>query len=116
MLNIYGFSRDRNKVIGFINKMFIRLLTSLVHGSNHSKCIYVNNHQCMIYPTLINLHPNEYCHGLHYYHFTVNLDRYGGSCKTINDQSNRVCVPNEIEDLKLSFFFNMITGINKQKI
>ena len=28
----------------------------------------------MIQPTLINLHPNEYTQGLHYYPFAVNLD------------------------------------------
>ena len=51
---------------------------------------------------------------LHYYPFAVNLDLYVGSCNTLNDLSNKVCVTNEPEDLNLSVF-NMITGINESK-
>ena len=68
----------------------------------------------MIEPTLINLRPNEYSQGFHYYPFVVKLDRCAGTCKTLNELSNKVCVPNKTEDLNLSMF-NMITGINKIK-
>ena len=34
------------------------------------------NQKCTNQPTLINLHPNEYIQGLHYYPFAINLDRY----------------------------------------
>ena len=54
-------------MFGFIKKMFIGLLNSVVNASNHTKCVSLNNQQCMIQPTLINLHPNEYTQGLHYY-------------------------------------------------
>ena len=33
--------------------------------TNSTRCISLNNHQCMIQPTLINLHPNDYSQGLH---------------------------------------------------
>ena len=65
----------------------------------------------MIQLTLINLHPNEYSQESHYYPFAVKLDRYVGSCNTLNDLSNKVCFPSKTEDLNLSVF-NMITGIN----
>ena len=56
----------------------------------------------MIQPTLINLHPNEYsqefCHP-----FAVKLDRCVESCNTLNDLSNKVCVPNKIEDPNICF-------------
>ena len=42
-------------------KIFIRLLTRLVNGSNHTKCILLSNQKRMVQPTPINLHPNEYC-------------------------------------------------------
>ena len=58
--------------------MFICLLASIVNASNHTKCISLNNEQCMIQPALINLHPNEYTQGLRYYPFAVNLDRCMG--------------------------------------
>ena len=65
--------------------MFIRLLsfskslTSIVNAFYHTKCISLNNQQCMTQPTHINLHPNEYIQGLHYHPFVVNLDRCTGS-------------------------------------
>ena len=62
----------------------------------------------MIQPTLINLHPNEYSQEFHYYPFAVKLDRCIGSFDTLNDLSNKACIPNKTEDLNLSFF-NMIT-------
>ena len=63
----------------------------------------------MIQPAIINLHPNECSQEFHYYSFSGKLDRCAGSCNTINDLSNKVCVPNKTEDLDLSVF-NMITG------
>ena len=43
-----------------IKKIFLGLLVNIVNGSSHTKCISLNNQKCMIKPTLINLHPNEY--------------------------------------------------------
>ena len=62
----------------------------------------------------INLHPNEYSQELHYYPSAVKLDRRIKSYNTLNNLSNKVCVPNKIEDLNLRVF-NMITAINESK-
>ena len=94
--------------------MFIVLLSSIVNASNHTKCVLLSNQKCKNQPTLINLHPNECSQKFHYYSFAVKLDRCAGSCNTLNDLSNKVCVPNKTEDLNLSVF-NMITGINESK-
>ena len=91
------------------------LLTSIVNTSNHTKYMSLRNQKCMIQPTLINLHPNEYSQELYYYPFAVKLDRCVGSCNTLNNLSNKVCVPSKTEDLNLSVF-NMIIGINESKI
>ena len=66
-----------------------------------------------IQPTLINLHPKEYSQEFHYYPFAVKLDNCVESCNILNDLSNKVCVPNKIEDLNLNVF-NMITEIINQ--
>ena len=95
--------------------MSIRLLTDLVNPSNYTKCILLSNQKCEIQPTLINLQPNEYKQELNCYPFAVKLDRCIGSCNTLNDLSNKVCIPNKTEDLNLSKF-NMITEINQSKI
>ena len=94
--------------------MFIVLSASIVNASNHKKCVSLSNQKCEIQPTLIHLHSNEYSQEFHYYPFSVKLDRYVGSCKFLNDLSNKVCIPNKTEDLNLSVF-NMITGINESK-
>ena len=101
-------------MFGLIKKIFIGLLTCIVSASNHTKCVLLNNHKCMIQPTLINLHPNEYSQEFHYYPFAVKLERCVGSCNTLNDLSSKLCVPNKTEDLNLSAF-NMTTGINEWK-
>ena len=97
-----------------IKKIFIGLLTGIVSTSNHTKCVSLSNQKFVIQLTLINLHPNEYSQEFHCYPFVVKLDRFVESCNTLNDLSNKVCVPNKIEDLNLSVF-NMITGINESK-
>ena len=74
-------------------KMFIRLLTRQVNRSNHTKCVSLNNQKCMIKPTPINLHPNQYSQELNYYPLAVKLDECVRSCNTLNDLSNKVCVP-----------------------
>ena len=98
-------------MFGLIKNIFIGLLTGLVNGSNHAKCVLLKNQKYMIQHTLVNLRPNEYSQQFHYYPFAVKLDRFVGSFNTLSDLSNKVYIPNKTEDLNLSVF-NMITGIN----
>ena len=72
----------------FIKKMFIRLLTDLLSGFSHTKCLLLSIQKCMIQPTLINLHPSKYSQEFHYYSFAVKLDRCVGNCNNLNDLSN----------------------------
>ena len=101
-------------MLGLIKEIFIGLLTVQVNGTNHTKCVSLINQKFMIQPSLISLHPNEYSQGYHYYPFAVKLDRCAESCNTLNDLSNKVCIPNKTEDLNLSVF-NMIIAINESK-
>ena len=95
-----------------IKKIIIGLLAGVPSASNHTKCVSLSNQKCKIQLTFINLHPNKYSQGFHYYPFTVKLGKCVGSCNTLNDLFNKVCVPNKTEDLNLSMF-KMITGINE---
>ena len=101
-------------MFGIIKKMFIVLLSNIVNRPNHTNCVLLSNQKCMIQPTLISLHPNDYSQECHYYPFAAKLGRCVGSCNTFNDLRNKVCVPNKAESLNLSVF-NMITGINDSK-
>ena len=94
--------------------MFMGLLINIVNASNHTKCNSLNNQKWEIQPTFLNLHLNEYSQEFHYYPFTVKLDKCVGSCNTLNDLFDKLCVLNKTEDLNLNRF-NMITGINELK-
>ena len=80
------------------------MLSSIVNASNHTKCLSLSNQKCKIQLTLINLHPNKYIQEFHYDPFLVKLDRCVGSCNTINDLSNKVCIPNKTEDFNRLVF------------
>ena len=85
-------------MFGLIKKIFMELLFNIVKASNHQKCVLLNNQKCEIQPTLIYLHPNEYNQEFHCYPFSLKLDRSIGSCNTLNDLSNKLCIPNKTED------------------
>ena len=40
-------------MFGIIKKMFIVLLSSIINGSNHTKCLFLNNEKCQVQPSLI---------------------------------------------------------------
>ena len=75
----------------------------------------------MQHSTYSGLALHECSQGLHYYPFTVKLGKCFESCNTLSDLSNKVCVPNKIEDLNINVF-NMITekklikNINKRYV
>ena len=101
-------------MLGIIQKINMALFINIANASNHTECVSLSNQKCMIQPTLINLHPNEYSHESHYYPYSVKLDRFVGDCNTLNHLFNKVCNPNKTEDLNLTVF-NMIKVINEAK-
>ena len=83
------------------------LSINIISASNHTKCVSLSNQKCEIQPTLANLRPNEYSQEFHYYPSSGKLDRCVGSCITLNDLYNKVCVPNKTADFKL-FLINIV--------
>ena len=59
---------------------------------------------------LVDLNPSELCH----YQFMINLDKCDGSCNSLDDLSDRICVSNKTEDVNAKVF-NMITRISESK-
>ena len=96
-----------------IKNMFIELWTDTVRKSNH-KVRFIKQSKMMTQLTFINLHPNEYSQEFHYYPFAVKLDRCVGSCNTLNDLSNKVCVPNKTKYLNLSVFNKITEKMNRK--
>ena len=52
-------------MFGIIKKKVFVLLTGIVSASNHTKVVTLSNQKCMIQPTPINSHPNEYRQEFH---------------------------------------------------
>ena len=80
-------------MFGFIRKIFLGLLDSLVNASTHTKCELLSNQKFTTQRTIINLHPNEYMQRLHYHQFVSEVVTL-----LISDLSNKVCALNETED------------------
>ena len=81
----------------------LRSLTRMVNVSNLYTCISLNNHLWIIRPTLTDLSPDDYNQALHYFPFTVYLDRCNG-----------ICVPNIAHVVNINVV-SMITRINESK-
>ena len=98
---------------GTIKQMFIVMMLVLLgfRGSLTIKFLFMYNQTCMFGLTLIDFSPDV----LHYYLLITNLDRYDGSCNTVEDPFGRICVPNKIDDVKFKVF-NMIKEIKIIKI
>ena len=54
--------------------MFLVLLSNIVNGSNHAKCVSLSNQKCMIQSTFTILHPSEYSQEFHYHPFATKLE------------------------------------------
>ena len=74
----------------------------------------INNQQCVVRSTSIDLNTDD----IHYYSFTLNVDRCDGSYDTVEDlfleYCCRICIPNLTEDVDLKVF-NMMKGISESK-
>ena len=68
----------------------------------------------MTQPTLINSHVNKYSQDFYYYPFAVTLGTCIGGCNTLNDLSNKVCIPNKTDVLNRNVF-NIIKGIYEMR-
>ena len=51
---------------------------------------------------------------LHYYPFVVSVNKFGGSCNSVDDPFGRICVPNKTKDVIFKKF-NMIKDANELK-
>ena len=58
-------------MFGLTKKIFIALLTGLVNGTDHTKCVSLINQKCRIQQFIINLNSNEGSQEFYYYLFSV---------------------------------------------
>ena len=84
-------------MFGFITQVFIVLLS--LSRSLVTKCTSLKNQRCIARPKLIDLNPDELNQELHYYPLVYKLDRYIGSCSTLNNLFDKKCRPNKTKEV-----------------
>ena len=79
-------------MFGLLKKCFVNLLTSIVSASDHTRCALLNNQKCMTHLLLLIYVLMSIGKKLFYYSFAGNLDKFAGSCNTLDELSSGVCV------------------------
>ena len=99
-------------MFGFIKKMLISAMTFFscnVLNVNSLKCVSMNNQKCKIRPEIINLNTNEPL----FYPYSIKINKYKGSCNTINDPYAKMCVSENIKNTNVKVF-NLMLELMKQ--
>ena len=94
-------------MFGFLKKMFIRLLISTVNDSNHTKCMPINNQQCILLTKLFHMGINT---DKEYVNFEDMLEVVILLMIYLKEYVFQIK-----EDLNLNVF-NIITEVNVSKI
>ena len=87
----------------------LAFLSSLVSTAQLS-CISMNNQACKIRPEIININSNEPV----FYPFSIKTSKCSGSCKSTDDPYAKICVPDDVKDLKVKVF-NLMSTTNETR-
>ena len=77
--------------------MDLLLLSSLARVADLTKCLILNDEQCIVRPTIIDMIPVE----LKYYPFMISLNKCTGRCNVLFP---KICVPKETKDINVKGF------------
>ena len=82
-------------MLRLIKQVFIALL--IFSGYFATKCLSLNNEQCIARLILIDLNPHE----LNYCPLIVNLDKCNRIFNAVDDTSTKSCVPSETKHVNV---------------
>ena len=91
-----------------IKKEFIGLLN--FDRSLATKCVSLNNEQCMTKPALTDLNTVKF----NYYLLMISLDKCNRSCNNVDDLFPKICILSKRKGVNVKIF-NMITRLNEAK-
>ena len=100
-------------MFGFIKKCFFTAITFInfnLSNVNSLDCVSMNNQECKIRTEIINLNTNEPM----FYPYSIKINRFKGSCNTINDPYDKICVPGQIKDTNVKVF-NLVSRTNEAR-
>ena len=98
-------------MFGFIKKWFFTAMTFFnLSNVNSLECVLMNNQECKIRTEIINLSTNESI----FYPYSIKINRFKGSCNTINDPHAKICVPDQIKNTNVKVF-NLLSRTNETR-
>ena len=86
----------------FIKKIFCigsLFLPSLVSTTPLS-CISIKNQECKLRPEIVDINGNNPI----FHPFSIKINKFSGSCNSINNPYGKICVPDVIKDLNVKVF------------
>ena len=67
---------------------------------NSLECVSMNNQECKTRSEMINVNTNK----LMFYLYRITINKCKGSCNTINDLYDKLCVPDSIKNINVKVF------------
>ena len=77
---------------------------------NSLECVSMNNQECKISTEIINLNTNIPI----FYPYGIKINKFKGSCNTINNPYAKICVPDQIKNKNLKIF-NPLSRTNETR-
>ena len=85
-------------MFGFIKKCFFTAITFFSYSMlnvNFLECASMNNQECKIRSEINNVNNNEPM----FFPYSITINKFKGSCNTINDPYAKLCVPDTIKNI-----------------
>ena len=101
-------------MLKFIKKCFFTAITFFSYNRlnvNSLECVSMNNNrECKIRSEIVNVNTNEPV----FYPYSIIINKYKGSCNTINDPYAKLCVPDTIKNINVKVF-NLMSRTNETR-
>ena len=101
-------------MFGLIKKTFISAITFFsvnVLNVNSLECVSISNQKCKIRSAIISVNANEpMC-----YPYSIKINKYKGSCNTINDLHAKIFVPDTSKNMNVKVFNNLMSRTNETR-
>ena len=94
--------------------LLISLAISLFNGLKVKtlECLSVSNQKCMPRPKILDL--NEGVGEALFYPYNVLVNKYSGSCDTLDDPMAKLCVPNVVKNVNMKVY-NISMRLNETR-
>ena len=100
-------------MFGFIKKVFlvtISFFSEIITIINPLKCVSMNNQKCRVGTDVVNVKSDKPV----FFPFTIKTSKCSGACNNINDQHDKLYVPDIVKNIYLKVF-NLMSRTNETK-